>query len=422
MQTENHTDSVYDLETYVNNYSNHGKVRRLQFILLKHKGDATEAEAFKLLAYELRKTKNTALYRELLNGRNESFGVKFDEEWVQSTDQQAAMEESQLQQELSASQANLIKESIRQSLQLLGDFYYDRGDLQRALKSYTKSRDYCSTSSHTLDMCLRIIKVSLELEYYPQCSSFCEKAFQITGIEGNKVAYSKIQVARALVALDKEDYQEVALRLCDVQFEMEDQFNEVICGQDVALIAAICGLSTFSRASVKTLLLYSSQMKQFLELMPDARFLVMDYFHGRYHSLLMRLQNIVPLLAEDIYLSKHLKKLYLEIRNRCLIQYAQPYVAVDLHAMASAFDCLVGDLIKDLSYLIRDGKIIARIDSQAQVMFARHHDIKNVAYHNAVKSSEEFIKRTKEILMRCNLIKYSLIQGPEQFAGIYQNV
>lgn len=38
-------------------------------------------------------------------------------------------------------------------------FQIRTGDLQGAIRSYTKSREYCSTSQHVLEMCLGVIEV-----------------------------------------------------------------------------------------------------------------------------------------------------------------------------------------------------------------------------------------------------------------------
>ena len=43
----------------------------------------------------------------------------------------------------------------------LGDFYRSIGDLSSALKHYTKSREYCTTSQHVLDMCMSVVEVGL---------------------------------------------------------------------------------------------------------------------------------------------------------------------------------------------------------------------------------------------------------------------
>lgn len=64
----------------------------------------------------------------------------------------------------------------------LGDLYYDQGDLQNALKSYTRARDYCTSAAHVMQMCLNIIKVTVELGNYSHMSSFIKKAEQSSEI------------------------------------------------------------------------------------------------------------------------------------------------------------------------------------------------------------------------------------------------
>lgn len=41
----------------------------------------------------------------------------------------------------------------------LARFQYRVGDLQGAVRSYTKSREFCTTSQHVLEMCLGVIEV-----------------------------------------------------------------------------------------------------------------------------------------------------------------------------------------------------------------------------------------------------------------------
>lgn len=49
------------------------------------------------------------------------------------------------------------------------------------------------------------------------------------------------------------------------------------------------------------------------------------------------------------------------------LQYFSPYLSVDLHKMASAFNTSVSDLEDELTQLILDSQISARIDSHAKV-------------------------------------------------------
>lgn len=48
-------------------------------------------------------------------------------------------------------------------------------------------------------------------------------------------------------------------------------------------------------------------------------------------------------------------------------QYFSPYMSVDLHRMAAAFNTDVTSLENELTPLILDGQISARIDSHAKV-------------------------------------------------------
>jgi COP9 signalosome complex subunit 1 len=43
----------------------------------------------------------------------------------------------------------------------LGDFFRAVGDYGTSLKHYTKSREFCTTSQHVLDMCMSILEVSV---------------------------------------------------------------------------------------------------------------------------------------------------------------------------------------------------------------------------------------------------------------------
>jgi len=48
----------------------------------------------------------------------------------------------------------------------LGDFYRATGDYSSALKHYTKSREFCTTSQHVLDMCMSVLEVRSGAKFY----------------------------------------------------------------------------------------------------------------------------------------------------------------------------------------------------------------------------------------------------------------
>ena len=57
---------------------------------------------------------------------------------------------------------NSVKESIKRGLEEMAEHKLQMGDVQSALKYFSKSRDYCLQAQHERSMCLNIIKTSSE--------------------------------------------------------------------------------------------------------------------------------------------------------------------------------------------------------------------------------------------------------------------
>jgi COP9 signalosome complex subunit 1 len=52
----------------------------------------------------------------------------------------------------------------------------DMGDFNNALKCYTRSRDYCSSTKNIINMCFNVIKVSIYLKNWQYVLSYVAKA------------------------------------------------------------------------------------------------------------------------------------------------------------------------------------------------------------------------------------------------------
>jgi COP9 signalosome complex subunit 1 len=68
-----------------------------------------------------------------------------------------------------------IKDCTRRGQEELADHFLDMGDLTNALKCYSRSRDYCSTNKHIVNLCLNVIKVSIYLKNWSYVLSYVNK-------------------------------------------------------------------------------------------------------------------------------------------------------------------------------------------------------------------------------------------------------
>jgi len=399
----------FDLDGYINNYTGHTKIARLIFIAEHCK--ALEIDAFKAAIDELKQTMNTPLYKGVVEKVGERFGIPLDAQWIDSTDKKATAQQERLELELNGYKTNLIKESIRMGHNDLGDFHYSRGDLNAALKCYVRTRDYCTTSKHIIQMCLNVIKVSIELGNYAHVVNYVAKAEQTPDLT-DKVVVAKLKVCAGMANLENRKYKMAARKLLETTIDLNNSFTEVLAPQDVAMYGGLCALATFDRADLKKKVIDNPSFRNFLELTPELREIINDFYASRYATCLKYLDKIKPKLQLDIHLHEHVDPLYQKIRNKALIQYFSPFSSIDLNTMAGAFNTTVAGLEKELSRLIMDGSIQARIDSHNKRLYARTTDQRSATFEKTINMGEEYQDNTQSLLLRVNLLRNDFVVKP----------
>ena len=65
---------------------------------------------------------------------------------------------------------------------------------------------------------------------------------------------------------------------------------------------------------------FCSSFKQFLELEPFLRDVIMQFYQSNYATCLQTLDNLRDTFMLDMYLANHISALYKQIRNKALIQ------------------------------------------------------------------------------------------------------
>ncbi|KAL9385529.1 hypothetical protein Peur_022539 [Populus x canadensis] len=399
-----------DIEAYAGLYTGRTKITRLLFIADRcgqNNNTAMKMEALRMAYEEIKKGENTQLFRDVVQKIDGRLGSNYgmDSAWCEMVDRRADQRKEKLENELNAYRTNLIKESIRMGYNDFGDYYYAHGYLADAFKSYARTRDYCTTSKHVIHMCMSAILVSIEMGQFTHVTSYVSKAEQ-TAEALEPPTVSKLRCAAGLAHLEAKKYKLAARKFLEVSPELGNSYNEVIAPQDVATYGGLCALASFDRTELKSKVIDNPNFRNFLELVPEVRELIHDFYSSHYASCLDYLGNLKANLMLDIHLHDHVQTLYDQIRNKALIQYTHPFVSVDLHMMANAFKTTVAGLGKELEALIADNQIQARIDSHNKILYARHADQRNATFQRVLQTGNEFDRDVRAMLLRANLIKH----------------
>lgn len=271
----------------------------------------------------------------------------FDGVWLETHNKKSALKLEKLDNDLKNYKSNSIKESIRRGHDDLGDHYLSTGDLSNALKCYSRARDYCTSGRHVVNMCLNVIKVSVYLQNWSHVISYVTKAegtpefAEANGKDGGVV--TRLKCTAGLAELVTREYKAAAKHFLLANIDHCD-FPDLMSPNNVAVYGGLCALATFDRQELQKLVISSSSFKLFLELEPQVRDIIHNFYESKYAACLRLLDEIRDNLRLDVYIATHVPALYTQIRNRALIQYFSPYLSADMVAMAEAFNRTVPEL------------------------------------------------------------------------------
>jgi len=402
-----------DLDTYASRYYGRGKIWRLQHIASQ--STKLRKEALLLAIAETKaETRDVDLYKRLVEQLRETEGDKgniplLQGEWETTVMREDSKEVERLETELQRYRHNMIKDSIRMAYGDLGDFQYSKGNLEEALRNYLKMRDYCISSQQITDMCLKVIQCAIILGNYSLVESYVQKAEQTPDISTDEKTQAKLQCALGLAHLSKKKLKAAAERFLQVSFALQDSFNEIIAPEDVSTYGAICALATFDRKELKRKLLDNKAFKEFLELTPNIRELVMDFYFCRYGKFFERLQRTEPDWRLDLYFYSIVDVIMECIRDKALVQYVTPYTCVYLDEMAKVFCTDVVHLQDELAKLITSHQIEARIDSHRKILYAtKEKRNSGDVWNDTIMRCNRFVDQAESMLLHLKMLKHRL--------------
>jgi len=364
---------------------------------------------------ELKNSKNTNLYRRLFEKIGDlGDGYHFDPNWADSMDKRAQANLDRLEGDLQNYRTNVLRPKIRLALNELGEFHYSRGDFNIALRNYVRTQDYCTSQEHIIELCLNVINVSIEMGNFAHVLNYVTKAEQSPEVENNKIVSAKLKVVAGLANLESAKYKIAARKFLFTETELGDNYKEVISAKDIAIYGGLCALAEFDRGEILRNVITNFTFRNYLELVPQMQTIIQDFYDSNYASCLQSLDILKNDLQLDFHLHDHINVLYKKVRNKAIVQYFSPYTSIDLKSMSDAFQTDIPSLEKELSQLIVDNVISARIDSHNKHLYARQADERVQTYEKAFTMGETFQRTSRSLLLRVNLVRNEMIVKPSK--------
>ncbi|KAH8306716.1 hypothetical protein KR044_007689, partial [Drosophila immigrans] len=243
--------------------------------------------------------------------------LPYDSYWVEDNTMEATLLLQELDAELNFKKSNSGSAYVRQILEEIGDYHVKRGSLHLAIKFYARTRPYCTSSEHVINMFRNLIRVSIYMANWWHVLSYIDEGKQYASGFQN-LAHSvpaQLSCAAGLANIGLKIYKTAAHCFLLTPFD-NYHYNDIVAPQDVAYYAGLCGLATLDVEMLQLGCLDSKTFKPFIKLSHRIWDLIANFISGDLDYCIKQLNEIESHVRLDVYLAPHVDSLYGKIMAR----------------------------------------------------------------------------------------------------------
>ncbi|KAI0408729.1 26S proteasome subunit RPN7-domain-containing protein [Xylaria palmicola] len=393
-----------DLELYISNYR--GRTRFDRLLLIGQCCAPLCIDALKAAVAEAKQGKDIQRYRDawecIHSAAPDEPEAQLDFAWEEATTKSNKILTHQLEVELKGYKNNLIKESIRIGQRDLGEHLESIGDLNGAADAYLKMRAEAITMPHIVDVSKHIIGVMLQQGDWNGILSGVSKINMASEEMRHEMPYQRMVGGLAYLGTDR--YAEAAGCFLEVGDPAVCQcHNDVISSNDVATYGGLLALASMERDELQQRVLDNSSFRNFLELEPHIRKAVSMFVNCRYSACLEILERYRSDYLLDLYLQKHVSKIFAMIRKKCIVQYLVPFSCVTLDSMSAVFARPDESIEAELISMIKSGTLKARINTIDKLLVMASSDPRAAMQAKAMETVKNFEREAMERVRRMSL-------------------
>ena len=306
----------------------------------------------------------------------------------------------------------------------LGKHYQSIGDLPSSIKSFNKMHDFMTSNAHLVTMIMHNIQVSVDQRNWYNVMMNTSRIWSHgqTKYEEAKKQSAKLTAALGIAQLASHNFKAAAEEFISTDPRMaqaklddpndEESYNEVITPNDIAIYGGLSALASFTRWELQTKILENKTFRAYLELEPHIRRAVSFFIASKYSACLSILESWKPDYLLDIYLQPCLEEMYFRIRGKAIQQFFIPFSCVTLSGLAEAFNTNEATIEIELTQMIKDGSIRARVDLVERVLLAIKID-KRAEVHKHVSQMAKDYERTAHLrVLRMAILNAGLAVRP----------
>lgn len=323
-----------------------------------------------------------------------------------AANERASLHADQLARDLNVARAHQLRDDTYKYYVAQGVFACERGNLPESESCFLSAREYCASSAATVECHLTLAQLAVMGGDYGKSGLQLSKVEGVAelALDGNP---DRVHALRGVYDLNAGAYEDAAREMLGMGAAGPPA--QLLHADDAALIGGLCALATYSREELKSGVLMHPRGKAHVDKHADLRNAMNSYVDFKFDRMRAALLALKPVLAVDYFACAHVDTLLRIIMQRAMEAYLIPYSTIKLDAMARAFGIeKVEELTKELSDLIRQERIQARIDSVAKTLVSHTATPRAVAYERVLATARQMQTDARILLLRASMEKAKL--------------
>lgn len=337
---------------------------------------------------EIKKNNMLPYYKSLA----ELYNWELDNEFVNRVSTINDEERKKLEQAVEDAKEKQSEEDVRLAYQTLALFYIRIGDLANIKKSLNDLLEHTVALGQKIDVVFCQMRVAFFFKDFSTFNDLNDQAQAFIKEGGDWERKNRLKVYEGLSLCARRNF--VPASQLFISTISTYTATELMSYEEFIYRTVVLATLALSRAD------FGAKIDKALEVRTadESTHHLLSLYHLNYRDFFDALAEVESKLLCDIWFSKHLSYLIKELRVRAYTQFLEPYQALQISAMASAFGVTEQFIEDEIRRFIFSRKLNAKIDRVSGTIHTNPPDSRAAKMREALKRGEVLTARLQKLL------------------------
>lgn len=290
---------------------------------------------------------------------------------------------------------NLEEQEVSHFILEKGKIYKEYEKFDEAISAFKETISTSQSFNLKMDAVFEILLLAIQRKNLILLKEYIEICRKYLKEGGDWEKRNKLRVYEGIYFMFVRDFREAGKFFIDglMTFTSYELFEY----KDFIFYTAICNIITIDRNTLKKKIIDNSDVVSSIKEVPYLEQFLESFYSGQYSKFFEVFLFLIPKIKSDFYIGSHYKYIIREMRIKAYSQYLQSYKSVTLDNMSKNFGVTVEFIDKELSLIISDGRISAKIDKVSGIVECIQEEPVVTMYYKSLKESDILLSKIHKL-------------------------